>query len=336
LTVLAALLKSLISSPSSSSKPRKIMVFFGTCDSVEFHVKLLSNTCWPPHSPANKLLDNITFHMLHGNLPQKERTKTFFTFCNAEEGILFATDVAARGLDLPLVDYIVQYDPPDHPDTYVHRVGRTARMGQRGQAILFLQRSEMDYSKMLKEKGLLLSEASVVSILAHLNYDDDDDEDELGGDSTKSNLPPGLQLQNSFETLVSSDAELHELARLSFLSSVRAYGSYPRSMKHIFHPKKLHLGYVAKSFGLKEPPKRLANAKKKAKKDSPWKKTDAKLTKATKQSEDSVKNPINRKKQPRRYGDELRRTKNKNAKGKNRKQKSMKWMKIDQNSEFAS
>jgi len=337
LTVLAALLKSLISSSSStasSSKPRKIMVFFGTCDSVEFHVKLLSGTCWPPSDTSTKLLDNITFHMLHGNLPQKERTKTYFKFCNAEEGILFATDVAARGLDLPLVDYIVQYDPPDHPDTYVHRVGRTARMGQKGQAILFLQRSEMDYASLLKAKGLLLSEASVVSILAHLNYDDDED-DELMTDGTKSKLPPGLELQNSFETLVSSDAELHELARLSFLSSVRAYGSYPRSMKHIFHPKKLHLGYVAKSFGLKEPPKRLANSKKK--KEGSWKRTEKKSTKASKQAtiENAVKNPINRKKQPRRYGDDLR--KNKNAKGKmGQRKKSMKWMQIDQNSEFAS
>ena len=53
--------------------------------------------------------------MLQGKQKQMKRTQTFFQFCNAKEGILLCTDVAARGLDIPQVDWIVQYDPPDDP-----------------------------------------------------------------------------------------------------------------------------------------------------------------------------------------------------------------------------
>ena len=52
---------------------------------------------------------------LQGKQKQSKRTQTFFQFCNAKEGILICTDVAARGLDIPAVDWIVQFDPPDDP-----------------------------------------------------------------------------------------------------------------------------------------------------------------------------------------------------------------------------
>jgi ATP-dependent RNA helicase DDX18/HAS1 len=52
---------------------------------------------------------------LQGKQKQTKRTQTFFQFCNAKEGILLCTDVAARGLDIPAVDWIVQFDPPDDP-----------------------------------------------------------------------------------------------------------------------------------------------------------------------------------------------------------------------------
>ena len=55
------------------------------------------------------------FLLLQGKQKQPKRTQTFFQFCNAKEGILLCTDVAARGLDIPAVDWIVQFDPPDDP-----------------------------------------------------------------------------------------------------------------------------------------------------------------------------------------------------------------------------
>jgi len=57
----------------------------------------------------------LTCLFLQGKQKQQKRTSTFFEFCNAEAGILLCTDVAARGLDIPAVDWIVQFDPPDDP-----------------------------------------------------------------------------------------------------------------------------------------------------------------------------------------------------------------------------
>lgn len=62
---------------------------------------------------------------LHGKLKQQARTNRFFEFCNAQSGTLICTDVAARGLDIPEVDWVIQFDPPDDPRDYIHRVRLT-------------------------------------------------------------------------------------------------------------------------------------------------------------------------------------------------------------------
>jgi hypothetical protein len=90
------------------------MVFFSSCNAVKYHGELLNYIDIP-------VMD------IHGKQKQQKRTATFFEFCKAEKGILLCTDVAARGLDIPAVDWIIQYDPPDDPREYIHRVGRTAR-----------------------------------------------------------------------------------------------------------------------------------------------------------------------------------------------------------------
>lgn len=119
---------------------------------------------------------------LQGKQKQTKRTTTFFQFCNADSGILLCTDVAARGLDIPEVDWIVQYDPPDDPKVaeqsvhtpdrdegksagtrsqagcfvspqeYIHRVGRTARgINGRGHALLILRPEELGFLRFLKQ-----------------------------------------------------------------------------------------------------------------------------------------------------------------------------------------
>ena len=82
------------------NRKRKIMVFFSSCNSVKFH---------------SDLFNYVDLHVkdIHGKQKQQKRLNTFYEFCNAESGTLFCTDVAARGLDIPKVDWIVQYDPPD-------------------------------------------------------------------------------------------------------------------------------------------------------------------------------------------------------------------------------
>ena len=97
-------------------------------------------------------------YSLQGKQKQQKRTNTFFEFINAESGILLCTDVAARGLDIPRVDYIVQYDPPDDPRDYIHRVGRTARAGKVGKSLLFLLESELGFLRYLKEAKVPLNE----------------------------------------------------------------------------------------------------------------------------------------------------------------------------------
>ena len=86
----------------------QVMVFFSSCNSVKYHAELLNYIDIP-------VMD------IHGKQKQAKRTSTYFKFCNAKTGILLCTDVAARGLDIPYVDWIVQYDPPDDTRDYIHR-----------------------------------------------------------------------------------------------------------------------------------------------------------------------------------------------------------------------
>lgn len=97
------------------------------------------------HRRSHKLQD------IHGKQKQQRRTSTFLDFNKAEKGILLCTDVAARGLDIPAVDWIIQFDPPDDPKEYIHRVGRAVRgrSGQ-GRALLMLLPQELGFLKYLK------------------------------------------------------------------------------------------------------------------------------------------------------------------------------------------
>lgn len=125
---------------------KKVIVFFSSCNCVKYFSELLNYIDLP-------VLD------LHGKQKQQKRTNTFFEFCNAKKGTLICTDVAARGLDIPAVDWIVQFDPPDDPRDYIHRVGRTARGSQgKGKSLMFLQPSEVGFLKYLKEARVPLVE----------------------------------------------------------------------------------------------------------------------------------------------------------------------------------
>lgn len=86
----------------------------------------------------------IETEFLHGGVDQKERFGILDRFRSGENRVLITTDVAARGIDIPDVDYVVNYDLPDLPENYVHRVGRTGRGGKRGQAISFCSQEERE------------------------------------------------------------------------------------------------------------------------------------------------------------------------------------------------
>lgn len=90
---------------------------------------------------AMKRLD-IDSETLHGDKEQKERLYTLKKFREGSVKLLIATDVSARGIDIPDVDYVVNYDLPEQPENYVHRVGRTGRGIKRGKAVSFCSSEE--------------------------------------------------------------------------------------------------------------------------------------------------------------------------------------------------
>lgn len=80
--------------------------------------------------------------VLHGDIPQKQREVTFQSFKAGQLKCLIATNVAARGLDIPEVDLIVQLEPPKEIDTYIHRSGRTGRAGKSGVCLTFFTKTQ--------------------------------------------------------------------------------------------------------------------------------------------------------------------------------------------------
>lgn len=194
---------------------KKVVVFFSSCNSVKYHAELLNYIDVP-------VMD------LHGKQKQQKRTNTFFEFCNAKTGILLCTDVAARGLDIPEVDWIVQFDPPDDPRDYIHRVGRTARAGKTGKSLLFLLESELGFLRYLKEAKVPLNEYNFPS-------------DKIAN------------VQTQLEKLLQKNYYLHRSANDGYRSYLQAYASY--SLKSIFDVNKLDLAKVGKAFGFTVPPR---------------------------------------------------------------------------------
>ncbi|KAG0162986.1 ATP-dependent RNA helicase [Apophysomyces sp. BC1034] len=194
---------------------KKVIVFFSSCNSVKYHAALMNYI-------------DVPVLELHGRQKQQKRTTTFFEFCNADKGILLCTDVAARGLDIPAVDWIVQFDPPDDPRDYIHRVGRTARGGGSGKSLLFLLPSELGFLRYLKHAKVPLNEYQFPSNKI-------------------------ANVQSQLEKLVEKNYYLNQSARDGFRSYLQAYASF--SLKKIYNINSLNLTNVGKSFGFSVPPK---------------------------------------------------------------------------------
>ena len=86
--------------------------------------------------------DGHSADAIHGNLRQSKRERVINNFRNGKNRILIATDVAARGLDIPLIQHVINYDLPQVPEDYIHRIGRTGRAGKEGSALTFLTPSD--------------------------------------------------------------------------------------------------------------------------------------------------------------------------------------------------
>jgi ATP-dependent RNA helicase DDX10/DBP4 len=109
-----------------------------------------------------KMQPGIPLMCLHGKQNQQKRIAIFEQFSRKTQACLFATDIAARGLDIPSVDWVFQVDCPDDAATYIHRVGRTARNEAAGQALLLLLPSEKEAMlKELQQKKVFVEEIKV-------------------------------------------------------------------------------------------------------------------------------------------------------------------------------
>ncbi|XP_019365847.1 PREDICTED: probable ATP-dependent RNA helicase DDX31 [Gavialis gangeticus] len=261
-------------------KCHKMIIFFSSCEQVEFHHELFLKVLLggaESDQPGHPLppLPGLRFLRLHGNMDQEERTAVFQEFLQAKIGILLCTDVAARGLDLPQVTWIVQYNAPVSPAEYVHRIGRTARIGCHGNSLLILIPSEAEYVNSLASHKIKVSEMKMEDILANLMKDDRFKGRQWGNKKSRGTNPQEVReratvLQTEFENYVHSSGEKVRWAKKALQSFLRAYTTYPKSLKHIFHIKALHLGHVAKTFGLRDAPQNLntsvaASSKKKTK-----------------------------------------------------------------------
>jgi ATP-independent RNA helicase DbpA len=106
---------------------------------------LFANTKIVCDEIADYLENHFSCHplVLHSDYEQNERDEILTLFQNKSYPLLIATDVAARGLDIQKVDLVINYDLPENPEVYIHRIGRTARAGERGESISFVDDKEL-------------------------------------------------------------------------------------------------------------------------------------------------------------------------------------------------
>ncbi|XP_056140432.1 probable ATP-dependent RNA helicase DDX31 [Lampris incognitus] len=245
------------------SQGNKIIVFISSYEAVEFLFSLFTSVLGPlstNHKPPFKFL------RLHGNMRQEERTNVFDEFSVSKTGILLCTDVAARGLDLPQVTWIIQYNPSSTVAEYIHRVGRTARIGAKGNSLLFVTPAETAYITELANHNISLSEMKLLNILSNLMLDDTyKGRGKYHSKTSSKALEQEVReratvLQTEFENFVHTNQQAVQSAKRALQSFLRAYTTYPASFKHIFHIRSLHLGHAAKSFGLRDAPQGLASS----------------------------------------------------------------------------
>ena len=146
------------------ARGKKVIAYFLTCACVDYFATALE-----PGGPADPDAKDGSSDAdarsserrsceviaLHGKMKQSQREAALSRFARARDGaLLLCTDVAARGLDIPGVDWVVQFDAPQDPAAFVHRVGRTARMGREGAALLYLAPHEASYVRFLEVRHI--------------------------------------------------------------------------------------------------------------------------------------------------------------------------------------
>ena len=191
----------------------KIIVFLSSCKESQYLFEAF-----------RRLRPGIPLQLLHGKMKQTRRMLVYYDFLKKPEGCLFATDIAARGLDFPDVDWVIQLDCPEDVPTYIHRVGRTARFRNKGHALLVLLPSEV------KAMIPLLQNAKIPI------------------NQTKINQNTAISITGKLSAEVAADTELKRMAQKAFLSYARSV--YLQSNKDIFRIQELPFQEYGESLGL--------------------------------------------------------------------------------------
>ncbi|XP_061296217.1 probable ATP-dependent RNA helicase DDX10 [Bos javanicus] len=197
---------------------KKSIVFFSSCKEVQYLYRVFC-----------RLRPGVSLLALHGRQQQMRRMEVYNEFVRKRAAVLFATDIAARGLDFPAVNWVLQFDCPEDANTYIHRAGRTARYKEDGEALLILLPSE--------EKGmvqqLLQKKVPVKEI--------------------KINPEKLIDVQKKLESFLAQDQDLKERAQRCFVSYIRSV--YLMKDKEIFDVSKLPISDYALSLGLAVAPR---------------------------------------------------------------------------------
>lgn len=144
-------------------RTKKIIVFFSTCHQVSYMYDIFCKWVYLLFilyiiciifTIISRLKPGLSVLALYGTLHQLRRMAIYESFCKKTSAVLFATDLASRGLDFPKVDWVVHVDCPEDPDAYIHRSGRTARYHRCGESLLMLLPSEIGMIDELMEKKI--------------------------------------------------------------------------------------------------------------------------------------------------------------------------------------
>lgn len=195
---------------------KKYVIFFATCACVEWFYIVLK-----------KILNDISVYSLHGKMGNL-RYDTLEKFRSSSSGVLLCTDVMARGIDVPEVHWVIQFDPPKKSEAFVHRVGRTARNGENGSSLVILLPSEEAYVDFIQRNQKIS--------LQRLNLDWD---------------RPGVL--EEMRRLQLENRSNFDRANKAFVSFVQSYSKHECSL--ILKVKDLPFGGLATSFGLLRLPK---------------------------------------------------------------------------------
>jgi ATP-dependent RNA helicase DDX55/SPB4 len=205
--------------------PQKSIVYLSTCAAVDYFQHIL----------APLLPKQFSLIPLHGKHPPNVRQKNFSKYITAvTPTVLLTTDVAARGLDIPQVDLVVQIDPPSDPKVFLHRCGRAGRAGRRGLSVIFLQPGrEEDYIPFLevRKTPIIPLKKPVVTVT---------DEDAKG-------------VTSEMRKQVLADRALYDKGQRAFVSWVKAYSKHQASS--IFRVADLDWADLGNAWGLVRLPK---------------------------------------------------------------------------------